>query len=226
MVSRSIAGLLKGSETLFLPAVAVTRWVSRWAARAAKITGGAGLVDHRVTRQDLQDVAELAQEQGVLSLSSGTMFRTVFELHQRPLSAVMIPLREVRSLPETATVRELEDLSVETGFTRFPVYRETPSRNSGLVDLRQVLAAQANDASVTPQTPVGRFVNTDVSKIRQDRPTGDVIHELHYRKPPLAMVVDESGQTVGMVTAEDLIEEVVGDLRDERDPEPTTNDSE
>lgn len=218
-ISCAIASLLRRSEQLLLPAVLLTRKLAAWAAGMVNVRGGAALVDHRVTRQDLQDVAELAQEQGVLSLSSGAMFRTVFELHTRPLSTIMIPLGHVQSLPRNATIRELEDLSVATGYTRFPVYERAETRTVGIVDLREVLAAQCQDHGVTDDTPIERFVHRDIPKVRDNRTTGDVIHELHYRKPPLAIVVDDAGQTVGMVTAEDLIEQVVGDLRDERDQE-------
>lgn len=218
-ISRAIAGWLKRSELLLLPAVVLTRGLAVWAARRVDVHGGTALVDHGVTRQDLQDVAELAREQGILSDSSGTMFMTVFELHNRPLSDVMVPLNSMSCLPESATVRELEDVSVATGHTRFPVYANNENNTVGIIDLREVLVAQHNDPNITGDSPVRPFIHRNLTYIREDRTTGDVIHELHYRKPPLAIVLDQHGKTVGMVTAEDLIEQVVGDLRDERDRE-------
>lgn len=216
-ISMSIAGWLKRSERLLLPAVILTRTLAVWAARRVDEHGGTALVDHEVTRQDLHDVAELALEQGILSDSAGTMFMTVFELHSRPLSEVMIPLDRMRCLPENATVRELEDLSVATGHTRFPVYSNNETNTVGIIDLRKILVAQHNNPNITGDSPIRSFIHRSLTYIRENRTTGDVIHELHYRKPPLAIVVDSRGQTVGMVTAEDLIEQVVGDLRDERD---------
>ncbi|MFW6367249.1 MAG: hemolysin family protein [bacterium] len=224
-ISKSIAGWLKRSELLLLPAVILTRALAVWAARRVGEHGGTALVEHEVTRQDLHDVAELAREQGILSESSGTMFMTVFELHNRPLSEVMVPLGRMSCLPENATVRELEDLSVATGHTRFPVYSDNETNTVGIIDLREVLVAQHSNPNITGEFPVRAFIHRSLTHIMENRTTGEVIHELHYRKPPLAIVVDADGHTVGMVTAEDLIEQVVGDLRDERDQEKADADS-
>lgn len=216
-ISITIAPLLKFSERLFMPAVYCTRRMARLAARMAGLSRPSALVDHRVTREDFHDVAELAQEQGLVSLASGTMFQAVFELHALPVSSIMVPLASVAGLPTTASVRELETLAEQTGFTRFPVYGETIESIVGIVNLRTVLVEAYNNPELGPEIPIKRFIQTDIPLVNAEQPIGELVHKLHYRNPPIAIVVDDVGKALGWVTAEDLVEQLVGDLRDERD---------
>lgn len=164
-----------------------------------------------LSRDDLVTVAELVVEQGIVSAATGRMVEALFEIHSRPVSSCMIPLIDLRSLPETATVGDAESLAARCGFSRLPVYRDRPDNIVGLVDLRQILYA-----ALPPETPLATFVLREILFVPGDRSIGSLLNELRARTPPLAFIVDEYGGIEGMATLSDLVEEVVGDFQDER----------
>jgi len=170
-----------------------------------------------VTRDDLRTMAEIAAEDGVVDKTAGAMLQALFDLDRRPVSSVMTPLVEVRSLPVTATIQEVERLSVRTGLSRFPIFRDRVDNIVGVVDLRAVLCRNRNPSDSGADRPLRPFVRTDVAFVPENKSAGSLLHELQYQDLPMAIVVDEHGGVVGIVTAEDLIEEIVGEIHDERD---------
>ncbi len=173
----------------------------------------------RVTRDDLRALAELATEQGLVEEAAGAMLQTVFDLDLRPVSTVMVPLVDVASLPLDATVGDLERLSIETGHARFPVHAERVDDIVGLISLRGLLFRKEAPAGgpIKPDTPIAEFVHRHLAFIPESKPVGELLHELRYRKTPMAAVVDEHGSVVGILTMEDLVEQIVGEIHDERD---------
>lgn len=176
----------------------------------------------RVTRDDLRALAELATEQGLVPEAAGSMLQTVFDLDRRPVSTMMIPLVDVASVPIEATVRDVEELSIRTGYARFPVYLERIDEIVGLVSLRGLLYRRQDQRGqpIRPDTPISQFVHRHVVFIPESKPVGELLHELRYQKMPMAVVVDEHGGVVGILTMEDLVEQIVGEIHDERDQAP------
>ena len=181
-----------------------------------------------VTRDDLLAYAELATEQGVVTGEAGAMLCTVFDLDSKPLSAVMVPLVDVVAVPSTATVGDVEQLSVSSGLTRFPVYKDRIDEITGVIDVRQLLygvygtASSGESPFLAPRNgSIEPFVQHEVAFVPEMKSVGALLHELRYQKIPMAVAVDEHGGVVGVVTREDLVEEVVGEIHDERDALPT-----
>ncbi len=170
-----------------------------------------------VTRDDLRTMAEIAAEDGLVGKTTGAMLQALFDLDRRPVSSVMTPLVEVHSVPETATVGELEQLSIRTGLSRFPIFRDRVDNIVGIVDLRAVLCRARKARDSEPGRPLAPFVRTDVAFVPENKSAASLLHELQFQDLPMAIVVDEHGGVVGIVTAEDLIEEIVGEIHDERD---------
>ena len=218
-ISLVLAKPLRLAQSVLLPIVALTGWL------ADLLAGVVGRdPTHRsayITRDDLRAIAEIATEEGLVPASAGSMLQTLFELDRRPVSAVMVPLVDIRSIPHDATVAGVEALAVRTGFTRFPVYRGRIDEIVGVVDLRHVLYAlhsgREDADGVAPDTEIEPFVQHDVVFVPETKPVGSLLHEMRYHRVPMAAVVDEHGGVVGVVTTEDLVEEVVGEIHDERD---------
>ena len=218
-ISLVLAKPLRWAQSVLLPIVALTGWLADMLA---------GLVGrdptHRsayITRDDLRAIAEIATEEGLVPASAGSMLQTLFGLDKRSVSAAMVPLVDIRSIPHDTTVASVEALAVRTGFTRFPVYRGRIDEIIGVVDLRHVLYAlhgERDDAThVAPDTGIGPFIQHDVVFVPETKLVGSLLHEMRYHRVPMAAVVDEHGGVVGVVTTEDLVEEVVGEIHDERD---------
>jgi CBS domain containing-hemolysin-like protein len=125
----------------------------------------------------------------------------------------------VASVSLDATFAEVEELAVKTGFARFPVYQDRIDDIVGIVSLRHLLyEGSGNDTEpVGPATPIRRYVRRSITFIPESKPVGELLHELRYQRIPMAVVVDEHGGVTGILTLEDLVEEIVGDIQDERD---------
>lgn len=206
------------SERIFLPVNAVTGRISNILASYFDTKDKPHPT--RVTRDDLRAMAELAVEQGLLPDSSGPMFSTVFQLDSRPVASVMVPIHDVRSLPATATVADVERLALQSGFARFPVYEDRQDEIIGIVEVPSLLFAQVQAPAGTssplrPDDSITPLLQRNVIYIPETKSVGALLHDLRYQRIPMAMVVDEHGTIVGMVTMDDLVEEVVGNLSGE-----------
>ena len=196
-------------------------WVlSRVVDRLAGWLGGSshGAFVPSVTRDDLKAMAELAAEQGIVPETAASMLRTVFDLDRKPVSTMMVPLVDVASVSLEATLDDVGRLAAETGFARFPVYHERVDEIVGIVSLRHLLyECDPEGEPLSPDAPIAPYVLRHITFVPESKPVGTLLHELRYQHIPMAVVVDEHGGVVGILTLEDLVEEVVGDIQDERD---------
>jgi CBS domain containing-hemolysin-like protein len=167
-----------------------------------------------VTREELKALADIGAEHGVVDADEGRMIRSVLELHERPVAAVMVPLVDMASLDAAASVAALEALAGETGFARFPVHEGRVDNVVGIVSLADVLQAGAPDDPAA--APIAPFVRRGVTYVPETKSVGDLLRELRYSDMPMAIVVDEHGGVTGLATAEDLVAEIIGRIRDER----------
>lgn len=174
-----------------------------------------------VTRDDLKMLAEVAMEQGLVREEAGNMLQAVLELDTRPVATVMVPLVDVQAVPMNATVTEVEQLAANTGFSRFPVYEGRVDNVIGIVSLRQCLYGRPFLGSeLSPGKPsslgIASFVNTNVLFAPESKSVSALLDELRYQHVPMAVIVDEHGGVVGIITIEDLVAQVVGGIHDAR----------
>jgi putative hemolysin len=210
---------LRFFRTLFYPLAMVSGALG---VLVAKLFGGTGADNRsRVTREDLLAATELATEDGIVEEDEGTMIQTVFELENRTVSSVMVPLVDVVALSVDGTFEDMR-LAAEHGHTRFPVYEGRIDEIVGIIDMRQVLYAippTDMQEEALANLRVKDFMSGDVHFVPESKAVGQLLQELRFQAFPMAVVVDEHGGVVGVVTTEDLVEEVVGEIQDERDKE-------
>lgn len=189
-----------------------------------RLLGGTpgGLVAPHVTRDDLRELAAMATEQGLVPEQAGTMLKTVFQLDQRPVSAMMTPLVSVCSLPVTATIAEAEALVAESGHARFPVYSSRVDEIVGTIDVRALLFRRSQDPRLTGSTGIAPYVDRETLFVPESKSVVDLLADLRYRKTHMMVVVDEHGGVTGIVTIRDLVEEIIGEIHDERDQPGTS----
>ena len=145
------------------------------------------------------------------------MINAVIELGDRRVHEVMVPRIAMVALAGAATLEEAIDLVVEVGHSRIPVYEDSIDEIVGILyakDLLPYLKAAAPDRARRSARSCGRPVF-----VPESMTVDDLLHELQRRKVHIAIVLDEYGGTAGLVTIEDLLEEIVGEIQDEYDVE-------
>ena len=168
----------------------------------------------RLTAEELMILVERGGEQGVIEAEEQQMIGAVLELGERRVHEVMVPRIDITATPVTATLDEMVGVIVAEGHSRIPVYEESIDNVIGILyakDLLPVLAkGDQPDIRAILRTP--QFVPESLS-------VDDLLHSFQRSKVHVAIVLDEYGGTAGLVTIEDLIEEIVGEIEDEYDVE-------
>lgn len=163
-----------------------------------------------LTDDELHTMVELGRNQGILQGTEDEVLRNLIDLDRRTVSEVMTPRIDIVAVPETTTVAEATAICRRAGFSRLPVYRETVDRITGTLHVRELLAA------TDEQTPVSAIARPPYF-VPEVKPLAQLLDELRRRGSHIAIVVDEFGQTAGLVTLEDLLEAVFGEITDEYD---------
>src|SRR6185312_4822366 len=155
-------------------------------------------------------------EQGILEAEEEQMIQAVIELGDQRIHEVMVPRIAMVTLSATASMDEAIDTVIDGGHSRIPVYEETIDEIIGILYAKDLLPFLKGSVSERPalrsllRTPV--FAPESMS-------VDDLLHEFQRRKVHIAIVLDEYGGTAGLVTIEDLLEEIVGEIQDEYDEE-------
>lgn len=143
------------------------------------------------------------------------MIRSIFELGDTIAREIMVPRPDMVTVPETAELRELVNIVVEQGYSRLPVYRGDKDQLVGLVYAKDVLKRVALQPGLTGWRDLIR----PVRHTPETKPVDDLLREMQEESVHMVLVVDEYGATTGLVTIEDVLEEIVGEIVDEHDHE-------
>lgn len=219
------------AETLALRTVGPMRWIVgvlrpfQWlvAGAAAWVVGRFGLhpapVRSRVYSPDeIGALVEQSHREGMVEAAAEQMIQGVLELGERVVREVMTPRRDLVAVPVTATLQEAVDLAVQHGHSRLPVMDGDLDRIVGILLVKDLLPALASGGAEGFDL---RQLMREAVFVPDTKPVTDLLSELRARKVHMAVVIDEFGGTEGLVTLEDLLEEIVGEIDDEYDsPEP------
>ena len=163
-----------------------------------------------VTREELKSIVRESAEKGALRLRERDMLHGVLDFGKTLVKDVMIPLRDVASIEERARVDDLKKLVRSRGHTRTPVYRERVDEVVGFVNIFDVLYVEEGKHDLSEFTrPIPLVPDTK----RLDR----LLIEMLRARVPIALVVDGVGKCTGIVTVEDIVEEIMGDLVEEHE---------
>ncbi len=170
---------------------------------------------HRLvySEEELKMLVSESQEQGVLEEQEEEMLQSVFEFGDTVASEIMTPRRDMKCIAADRPVRELVDLALKYGHSRIPVYEKEVDNIFGFVHIRDGLRAFVEGKETTQVRELARRILI----VPENKPLQDLLTEFKRRKTHMAVVIDEHGGTEGMVTFEDLLEELVGDIADEHD---------
>jgi len=206
-----LGGPLHALVRALWPVLAPLLAVERWLLRAVGLPAAAGAP--AAAEDELRLLVQ--EENGVFEKDEREMIQGIFEMSDRPVREVMVPRIDVTALPLESTVREATDLAIDSGFSRLPVYQENLDNIVGILVVKDLLAelrAGRMDAPVRPLVRPAYYV-PETKKI------DELLDEMQERHVQMAIVVDEYGGTAGIITLEDLVEEIVGEIQDEYDTE-------
>jgi putative hemolysin len=210
-VALTLAGPLDLVGRVFGPLVSLLTGLTRL------IAGGFGAdaaSQAQINTEELKLIVERGGETGVLEAEEEQMISAVIELGERRVHEVMVPRTDMTALPVTSTMDEAIDAFIREGHSRIPVFKETIDEIVGVLYAKDLLpflkGGQKPDLRKLLRAPL--FVPESML-------VDDLLHKIQGRRVHLAIVLDEYGGTAGMVTIEDLLEEIVGDIQDEYDVE-------
>ena len=166
---------------------------------------------------ELRELVDMAEQRGVVEHGEREMIQSVFELGDTIAREVMVPRTEIVWIEQTKTVPQALALALRSGFSRVPVVGENVDDVIGIVYLKD-LARRAQDAERSRTTRVADVMRP-VTCVPESKPVDELLREMQAHRTHIAIVIDEYGGTAGLVTIEDILEEIVGEITDEYDVE-------
>lgn len=212
-VARFVAGPQHRFSAVFRPVISLLNTVANRLVRLLGVEPTDELASAR-TPGELVSLARHSAEAGTLEQDTADLFVRTLSLAGLTAQHVMTPRVKVSALQSSATAQDVLNLTRATGLSRFPVYRERIDEVVGMIHLKDALAVPAQDRL---RTPAGRIAVPPLL-VPETLPVEQLLQRLRNEQP-IAVVVDEYGGTAGVVTLEDIIEELVGEVRDEHDAE-------
>ena len=168
-------------------------------------------IDRSTTEDELLTFVEEVRQEGVINKQEEQMIRQVIEFDDLKVSGIFTPRIDVAAISQTATIEEIDNKFIETGFSRLPVYLDTIDNITGLILLKDFYHEVMKGLKTPEEIIKPVFFITKTIKI------GKLLRTMQKKQTHLAVVIDEHGGTLGIVTIEDIVEELVGEIWDEHD---------
>lgn len=202
-------GIIGAISVVFAPFVKLLTWSTNI---VSKLFGVSETEEETVTEEEIRMMVDVGGEKGTIENQEKEMINNVFEFNNRIVSEIMIPRTEVFAVEENTTLGELGDFEdFDYRYSRIPVYEDTIDNIKGLIYMKDILRESKNK-----KTKVKSLLR-DAYYVPETKVVSDLFKELQKAKLQIAVVLDEYGGTAGIVTMEDILEEIVGDIYDEYD---------
>jgi CBS domain containing-hemolysin-like protein len=159
----------------------------------------------------VQALIDVGAAEGILEEEEGELIHSIIEFGDTRVSEVMTPRPDIVAVSETASVREARDIMLESKYSRLPVYRDQMDNVEGIIYVRDLL--QCWEEGVEESNI--RSLIRQVYFVPETKPVDELLKEMQKAHVQLAMVIDEYGGVCGVVTVEDILEEIVGEIEDE-----------
>ena len=209
-VSLVYARPVRGLTRVLRPVVFALTWAGtlplRLVSREAPVRGPF------VTEEEIKQQIAEAEREGVVEQEEREMIQGVLELTDKLAREVMVPRVDIVGVEAGGSVDDVVNVVIESGHSRIPIYDKTIDNVVGIVYAKDVLKQQRLRADATL-----RAIAREPYFTPEAKKAGDLLHDMQVRKVHIAIVVDEYGGTAGLITIEDLLEEIVGEIRDEYD---------
>lgn len=180
----------------------------------SKLFGVTGEEEDNVTEEEIRMMVDVGEEKGTIEEEEKEMINNVFEFNDKFVSEIMVPRNKVFALDIDMTIAEvIEKLSEDMRYSRIPVYDENMDNIKGIIYIKDLLISNKNKNSKIKSLVKEAYFVSETKRVNE------LFQELRKDKKQIAIVLDEYGGTAGMVTMEDILEEIVGEIYDEYDKE-------
>ena len=178
----------------------------------SKLFGVSENDEETVTEEEIRMMVDVGEEKGTIAEDEKDMINNVFEFNDKTVSEIMTPRTEIFAIEKNKTITEvIEELSEDFRYSRIPVYNDTIDNIEGVVYVKDILLSTKNkNAKIKNLIKEAYFVS-------DPKPVNELFTELRRNRKQIAIVIDEYGGTSGIVTMEDILEEIVGEIYDEYD---------
>lgn len=209
-------GIIRGIAIFTAPFV---KFLTLSTNMVSKIFGVSENEEETVTEEEIRMMVDVGQQKGAIDKEEGEMINNIFEFNDKIVSEIMVPRTEVYALDMNLSISKvIEELTDDDDFrySRIPVYDETVDAIKGIVYIKDILLTnKSKNVKVKNLIKEAYFVP-------ETKPVNELFEELRKNRKQIAIVVDEYGGTSGIVTMEDILEEIVGEIYDEYDEVKTT----
>lgn len=206
----ALAAPLVSIQGIFQPFVWVLNRSANFLLNRLGIRSG-GQKEGVVSIEELRMMVVASTEQGIFQEEQGEMLEAIFDLGQQIVRQVMIPRTEMVAVEAETTLPEIIRLTSESGYTKFPVYDDSLDQIIGIVHLKDLLPAMLSPEG---QNYTARMLAREALFVPETLTIRDLINRFRTARQHIAIVMDEFGGTGGLVTLEDLLEEIVGEVSD------------
>ena len=214
---------MKNCETIAFASVKILKSISFFTSPFVKLLtkstniisrlfGVTGEDEETVTEEEIRMMVDVGEEKGTIDSQEKEMINNIFEFDNKTVSEIMIPRTEVFALDMNLSIGEvIEELTDDDRYSRIPVYDETIDEIKGVVHIKDILLSTKNK-----NTKIKSLMK-EAYFVPEAKPVNELFSELRKNKKSMAIIIDEYGGTSGIVTMEDVLEEIVGEIYDEYD---------
>lgn len=210
-VSFASIGIIKTISVITAPFV---KFLTFSTNLVSKLFGVTGEEEDNVTEEEIRMMVDVGEEKGNIKEEEKEMINNVFEFNDKFVSEIMVPRNKIFALDIDMTIAEvIEKLSEDMRYSRIPVYDENMDNIKGIIYIKDLLISNKNKNSKIKSLVKEAYFVSETKRVNE------LFQELRKDKKQIAIVLDEYGGTAGMVTMEDILEEIVGEIYDEYDKE-------
>ena len=203
------------AEYVLYPLIVVFDYLTRI---VNKVTGGRSAIETSyVTREEIRDIIETGEREGVIEEDEREMFQRVFRFNNTIAKEVMTPRLDMTAVPVDASAAEAIETCIQSGHARLPVYEGSLDNVVGVVHIRDLV--RDLDYGEDEELELEQVIEPTLH-VPESKNVDDLLREMRHNRMPLVVVIDEFGTTEGLLTMEDLTEEIVGEILEGEEDEP------
>lgn len=208
-IAFSTVGVIKAISVTTAPFVKFLTWSTNV---ISKMFGVSETEEETVTEEEIRMMVDVGEEKGTIDSEEKEMINNIFEFNDKAVSEIMVPRKDVFALDMNLSIAKvIEEISEDFRYSRIPVYDETIDEIKGIVYVKDILVSTKNkNVKIKNLLKEAYFVP-------ETKPVNELFEDLRKNRKQIAIVVDEYGGTSGIVTMEDILEEIVGEIYDEYD---------
>ncbi|MFB1064493.1 hemolysin family protein [Natrinema sp. H-ect4] len=213
-----VARPLKAAERLMLPLVVLFDYLTRQLNRLTGSTTGA-IETPYVTRDEIQEMIESGEREGVLEEEEHEMLQRIFRFNNTIVKEVMTPRLDMTAVPKNAEINETIETCIQSGHARVPVYEGSLDNVQGVVHIRDLVRDLNYGESANDELELADLIQPTLH-VPESKNVDELLTEMRENRMHMAIVIDEFGTTEGLVTMEDMIEEIIGEILEGGEEQP------